>query len=406
MNDDYWAVRPQRNWLKTFLIGGFWLVLLGALVFAFVRSKQASDLREQGQTEIAWDTQLLACNEIVDAEPTDQFNRCLEMAEDGWIDAASRIAWAYSRDGEYQSWQSAYEWLAWLKDHDRYAELLSYIVLFEIGDSKESKLKGERGIRALAMKNEAAASAYLASLYYLELNALERRSNMAWLLERAYNGSNYWVMPDAMATVYANGYLSKADPDKAQALLIEASERDFPFNANNVAWQFATTTNPALANYPKALELAQKVTSNPEHANNFVYVDTLAAAYAANNMFEDAVRAQKEALELITLASENDDSLKPEVENFKKRLALFESQQRYEEVIPLEIAKAKSSASATADTAEIAASAESAETTASTQLTALDAKGRVFFENLKKQIEQALIANLYVELQAPEIAPQ
>lgn len=366
MTDEYREFSEKPKSYKVYLVSAFWLILVGALAFAFIRSHQAADQRREQSTEVVWDEQLLACNNVTNAKPSDDFATCQQMAKEGWIDAALRMAWAYSRDGEYQSWQSAYEWLSWLSDYDEYAKLLSYVVLFQIGDSEEVKLSGERGIREMALANQPAASVYLASLYYLGLNTLERRSNIAWLINRAYEKSKYWMMPDKMAEIYVNGYLGEANTEKAKALLMNATNDNFPFHANNVAWLFATTNSQALADYPLALELAKKVVAEDVHADNYIYVDTLAAAYAANGHYDKAVATQEKALELILAEYENSDSPSNEIENFRTRLELFKSGQRYVE--------------------------ESA-----------DADAESFFKNLKDQVEQTLIENLYVEVNAPPI---
>lgn len=368
MTEGYSETPPKRRSMKVYVVSAFWIILLGSLAFLFMRSHQGGQKDEQLISEVIWDTQLLACNSVINAQPTEDFTICLQMAKKGWIDAALRVAWAYSRDGEYQSWQSAYKWLLWLGDHDEYAKLLSYIIIFEIGESAELKLSGERGIREMAVENQPAASAYLASLYYLRLNTLERRSNIAWLIDRAYEQSKYWIMPDTIAKIYANGYLGKADTEKAKALLIDATEESFPFHANNIAWLLATTDNQALADYPLALELAQKVVGKEQHSKNYVYVDTLAAAYAANGQYEQAVNAQEAALELILAEYENRSSSSDEIESFRTRLSLFKASKPYIE-------------------------------------SSTDASAISFFEGLKDQIEQTLIENLYVELNAPEFIP-
>lgn len=365
LSDDYSELPKQSNRARKTIVAVFWLVLIGALVFTFVRSKQAGNERVQQDTAVLWDEQLLACNNVMNAEPTDDFSTCMKMAQDGWIDAALRIAWAYTRDGDYQSWQEVYEWLVWLSDYNEYAELLSHIVVFEIGDSKELKLKGEHGIRDMAISNQPAASAYLASLYYLGLNTLDQRSNILWLLNRAYEKSKYWVTPEIIAQIYIEGFVDERNPEKAKALLVDATSSNFPLHANNVAWFFATSEDIEVTDFPKALELAQKVVQEESYATNYVYVDTLAAAYAANGKFEEAVATQQEAIDLMIQEYQDEASPSQEIDNFQARLDLFKSGQRYTESV------AKSD-------------------------------GETFFTRYKKDLEQALISNLYVELSAPQ----
>jgi hypothetical protein len=366
MSDTFAPAPTTKSRFKRGFVLGFWTVLVAVLIGAFLRAQSAKELQAQAEAEIPWDAQLLACNNVFNAAPSDDFSTCLKMAEEGWIDAAQRIAWAYSRDGEHQDWQASYDWLIWLSDYDTYAELLSYIVLFEIGESNDVKMNGERGIRKMAIINNPAATAYLASLYYLGKHQLPQQSNIAWLLERTYAQDKYWVMPEEIAKIYANGFLGKAKPEKAKALLLEATDEDFPLHANNVAWFLATTDYQQLSDTKLAVELAEQVVAEEEYAENYVYVDTLAAAYAADGQYEEAVVTQEKALALIKSANEGRETPAPEIADFEKRLALFKGQKPY-------IAQAEES------------------------------NGDSFFESFKTQIEQALINSLYVELSPPEI---
>ncbi|WP_395339259.1 hypothetical protein PN836_014060 [Ningiella sp. W23] len=349
---------------KSWIIGSIWLIVIAVLIVIIMRSNDAARERQNASVEIPWDDNLLACNQVNNAEPTEDFETCLALAEDGWIDAALRIAWAYSRDGEFQSWQNAYEWLVWLSDHDSYAELLSYIVLFEIGDNEDLKHSGERGIAHMAVINEPAASAYLASLYYLGLNKLEQRSSVRWLIERAYSQSTYWVTPEQIAHIFLNGYLGEPEPNTAKKLLLNSTQEDFPINANNVAWLLATTDYPSLNDYPAALELAQSVVADEDYADSYVYVDTLAATFAANQNFEQAINTQREALALLKDAAQENEALNEQIPEFEARLALFEEEKVYKEA-------------------------------------PRDVPAEVFFTSLKKQLEQALIESLYVSFEAP-----
>jgi len=367
MSDTFESAPVAKSRFKTGFVVGFWIILIAVLVGAFMRAQSAKEIQAQAQNEIPWDEQLLSCNSVFDASPSDEFTSCLQMADEGWVNAAQRIAWAYSRDGEYQDWQATYDWLLWLSDNDDYAELLSYIVLFEIGESPEVKVNGERGIRQMAIINNPAATAYLASLYYLKEHQLPQKSNIAWLLERTYEQDKYWVMPEEIARIYAKGFLGEAKPERARSLLLDSIEIDFPLHANNVAWFLATTDYQALSDTKLAVELAEQVIADPEHSNNYMYVDTLAAAYAADGQYTQAVSTQEKAISLIKAAYETSENPSPEIADFEARLTLFQSQQPY-------IAE-----------------------------TSFD-DGQSFFQTFKLQIEQALIEGLYIEFSAPEIA--
>ncbi len=104
----------------------------------------------------------------------------------------------------------------------------------------------------------------------------------------------------------------------------EATGKD-PGTGNQLAWLLATCPEPEGRNGPEAVQVAEQVcraTGNEVAA----YVDTLAAAYAEAGRFDDAVRTQKEAIKLAEL-----DERPGEVEDFRRRLSLFENRQPYRE---------------------------------------------------------------------------
>lgn len=344
---------------------GFWLGIFVILILVMVRGQSAKQAQTEANNAVLWDPQLLACNEVFDASPSEHFTTCLKMADEGWIDAAQRIAWAYSRDGEYQSWQKAYNWLNWLSRYDDYAELLAYMILFEIGEDTSVKEDGERGIRRMAVVNHPAASAYLASLYYLGIHQMPQQSNIAWLLERAYAKSKYWVMPEEMARIYARGFLGKPQVEKAKSLLMQAKSIDFPLHANNVAWLFATTSSDALSEPQIAIEFAKEVVEDEAYAENYTYVDTLAAAYAANGEFTKAINTQQEAITLLKREMSKQPNLEDQLATYSERLDLYQAEKAF-----------------TIDEPEVS--------------------GTRFFEDFKNDIEQALIEALYIEFEEPE----
>jgi hypothetical protein len=87
--------------------------------------------------------------------------------------------------------------------------------------------------------------------------------------------------------------------------------------ANNLAWHFATCKDPAQHNAKRAVELALDATKLlPQDANVF---GTLAAAYARNGQFEQAVSTQIRALSMNS------------IRGGEERLRLYRQQKAYQQ---------------------------------------------------------------------------
>ena len=82
---------------------------------------------------------------------------------------------------------------------------------------------------------------------------------------------------------------------------------DDPYLVNQVAWRLAVTNLPKLRNERFALEIMERIMAESAEARrNPAYLDTWAAAYAANGNFDRAVAVQEQAVEEAR-ASSNDD---------------------------------------------------------------------------------------------------
>ena len=67
---------------------------------------------------------------------------------------------------------------------------------------------------------------------------------------------------------------------------------------NEVAYLFAAIEEPALRDAEAALQLMDKLMNfNPDAQNNYAFLDTWAAAYAANNQFQRAIDIQQSAID-------------------------------------------------------------------------------------------------------------
>ncbi|MDI6795773.1 MAG: M48 family metalloprotease [Desulfatibacillaceae bacterium] len=116
-------------------------------------------------------------------------------------------------------------------------------------------------------------------------------------------------------------YLESGQEEKAAkafetALLLDPQS---PEAANNLAWVLAVSQNPAIADPARALALAQKAAAKDSSA---YILDTLATSYFVNGLFEDAVNAQKKALEkAIRENAPNLDHYKEQLEKFSQALS-------------------------------------------------------------------------------------
>ena len=94
---------------------------------------------------------------------------------------------------------------------------------------------------------------------------------------------------------------------------------------NQLAWVLATCSDASLRNGSKAVQLAQQA-SELSGGRNPVILHTLAAAYAENGQFSEAVETAKSALELA--ASQGNPAL---VQVLPNEIALYEAGSPYHE---------------------------------------------------------------------------
>jgi membrane associated rhomboid family serine protease len=107
--------------------------------------------------------------------------------------------------------------------------------------------------------------------------------------------------------------------DVAQALLWyrRAANHDDPMVQNNVAWTYATSSNPGIRNPEAALTHALKaVSSQEDHAEPY-QLDTLAEAYYVNRRYSDAVKTEQRAL---ALASANKGDYQKSLDKYQTAL--------------------------------------------------------------------------------------
>lgn len=351
----------QKTWLTVF--GIFCLVFGISLYFQWPLGQKNEPVIKTASEP--WDKRLLACNEITTAEETEAFSTCLAAAEDGWPRAQMKIAWTYTRQGDFQNWNEAYKWVSIIGKSDRRAELLRYIMLLSLGESKKDKTFGEKGIKRLANVNYGPASAYLGALYKLEQNTLAKTSRAIWLFQRAYEQAPDLFSAFDLAAIYSNGFGVEQDYKKATSVLLKHADLRFPVTTNNVAWYLATLDQNPLLMPEKAVELAEKVTQNKKYSNNHIYIDTLAAAYAANGEYNEAITTQENALALLLKIVEAPEN-SALVAEYKERLSAYKNEER-------------------------------------TVTESLVKEYDAFFKKIKLSIESALLRTLNRRIEAPEL---
>ncbi len=144
------------------------------------------------------------------------------------------------------------------------------------------------------------------------------------------------LRPDHAATLATLGGTLIALKRTAEAVpyLRRALELDSKLNAksanwlwaNDLAWIYATSMDPALRNGPEAVRLATEACEAVNY-KQFAFVDTLACAYAENGQFDEASRREKELLEQMKTANADEKT----IQAARDRVKLFEAGQPYHE---------------------------------------------------------------------------
>ncbi len=123
----------------------------------------------------------------------------------------------------------------------------------------------------------------------------------------------------AMAEIEAAlGNLRAAQAHGREALLMRPGYTDA---ANNLAWLLATAADPALRDPQEAIRLVE---ADAQAAQAAWLLDTLAAAYAADGRFEEAIRTADRAARIAT-----EQQLTASAEEIRERLSLYRQHQAY-----------------------------------------------------------------------------
>jgi len=155
-------------------------------------------------------------------------------------------------------------------------------------------------------------------------------------VEKNYGESVKWYRRSAehgdadaaveVGTAYQSGKGIEKDYGEALKWFTKAAVVGHARGQNEVAWLLATCPESSYRNGATALDYARKaVAQSPQ--DNGTYQDTLAASYARNGQFNEAVPAQEKAVELIKA---NQQSFTPEqVRGAELRLDLYKKGQPF-----------------------------------------------------------------------------
>jgi tetratricopeptide (TPR) repeat protein len=124
-----------------------------------------------------------------------------------------------------------------------------------------------------------------------------------------------------LAEVYARENRGREQVQEYDQMLRLAP--DWPEVLNNLAWLLATQPEAELRNGPRAVMLSQRASALTGQTN-YLFLSTLAAAYAEAGDFAEAVATQQEVCKLAEA-----NSGKNATEMFRNRLELYRSEKAY-----------------------------------------------------------------------------
>jgi len=138
----------------------------------------------------------------------------------------------------------------------------------------------------------------------------------------AYRRAAELGAPDAqfyMGELYGSGARGVAE-DQAQALYWyrKAADQDYPDALNNLAWAYATSSDPAVRNPVAALNCARRAVDLGKNHPVPYRLDTLAEALYVNGRYEDAVNTE---LQAIALLPEKKDYYEMQLKKYKEALS-------------------------------------------------------------------------------------
>ena len=152
----------------------------------------------------------------------------------------------------------------------------------------------------------APAQLFMGAIYHYGENT-PRNFKMAfnWYKKAAIQGDA--SAADNLGAFYLDGLGVEKNCQLAIEWFETAAEWGYPTSASNLVWALATCPDAQYRDGHKAVQLALSIIKNTKNPDA-PHFDNLAAAYAETGNFEDAVKSQENAIEL--LQAQNDDPLR------------------------------------------------------------------------------------------------
>jgi len=266
------------------------------------------------------------------------------------LEARGKLADALARQGELAEAESEYRKILernpdygpaldgfsrLLMAGDRQAEAVKLIRDALVRSPDAAPLRHQLGLLLYHSKQDDEARVQLLKCLELSPKYYHARFFLGLIEERANEPDKaveYWRQTVADAPGFRDAYLSlrqiavKQGDYQAAEKYLRDGMRNMPDDAaliNSLAWMLAVSPIEQQRNGEEALRLAETACDFTKYKQH-VYIDTLAAAYAELGMFEEAIVAQRQALDLARQAENQTVMLE-----YDARLKLYEQKKPY-----------------------------------------------------------------------------
>ena len=184
-----------------------------------------------------------------------------------------------------------------------------------------SRTEAMKWLQKSAHQGNAVAQDYIGHMY---LQGVGVKQNTAiavdWFRQAAENG--HIDAQYKLGSLYYLGEGIERDYRQAATWLRAAARQHHVYASNDLAWLLATCPDKRIRDGEESIRLAEWVVNSS--SGDFRYIGTLAAAYAESGRFNDAVKTQTEAIEIM----QEDDPLYKE---FRDQLESYKENQAWRE---------------------------------------------------------------------------